>query len=87
MIDQLKYMDLLLDIRQFMLKLFMMQQEIRIVLGLMDKMINFFLFIFEDKGRINKIRSAANRAITPPSLLGIDRKIAYTQRKYHSGLM
>ena len=25
------------------------------------------------------------RAITPPSLLGIDRKIAYSHRKYHSG--
>jgi hypothetical protein len=36
---------------------------------------------------MNKISRAANRAITPPSLLGIDRKIAYTHRKYHSGLM
>ena len=25
------------------------------------------------------------RAITPPSLLGIDRRIAYANRKYHSG--
>jgi hypothetical protein len=24
-------------------------------------------------------------AITPPSLLGIDRRIAYANRKYHSG--
>jgi hypothetical protein len=31
--------------------------------------------------------SAENRATTPPSLLGIDRKIAYTHRKYHSGLI
>lgn len=38
-------------------------------------------------GKVNRIRSAANRAITPPSLLGIDRKIAYTHKKYHSGLM
>lgn len=30
---------------------------------------------------------AENMAITPPSLLGIDRRIAYAQRKYHSGLM
>lgn len=36
---------------------------------------------------MNRISSAANRAITPPSLLGIDRRIAYTHRKYHSGLM
>lgn len=26
-------------------------------------------------------------ASTPPSLLGIDRRIAYANRKYHSGLM
>lgn len=26
-------------------------------------------------------------ATTPPSLLGIDRKIAYANRKYHSGLI
>lgn len=29
----------------------------------------------------------ARRASTPPSLLGIDRKIAYAKRKYHSGLI
>ena len=27
------------------------------------------------------------RARTPPSLLGMDRRIAYANRKYHSGLM
>lgn len=42
----------------------------------------FFLF---EKGRINKIAIDITRAITPPSLLGIDRKIAYANRKYHSG--
>lgn len=26
-------------------------------------------------------------ATTPPSLLGMDRKMAYNQRKYHSGWM
>jgi hypothetical protein len=36
---------------------------------------------------MNKINNAANNASTPPSLLGIDRKIAYTHKKYHSGLM
>lgn len=30
---------------------------------------------------------AANMATTPPNLLGIDRRIAYAHRKYHSGLM
>jgi len=29
----------------------------------------------------------ARRATTPPSLLGIDRRIAYANRKYHSGCM
>ena len=27
------------------------------------------------------------RARTPPNLLGIDRRIAYANKKYHSGLM
>jgi hypothetical protein len=31
--------------------------------------------------------NAANRASTPPNLLGIDRRIAYTHKKYHSGLI
>ena len=33
------------------------------------------------------IRIAISRAITPPSLLGMERRIAYSQRKYHSGWM
>ncbi len=45
------------------------------------------MFIFEENGRINRISRAANRARTPPSLFGMDRKMAYTHRKYHSGLM
>lgn len=36
-------------------------------------------------GGSNKISSALARAITPPSLFGIDRRIAYNHRKYHSG--
>lgn len=46
--------------------------------------LNFRLKII---GRVNKINIAANIATTPPSLLGIERKIAYAQRKYHSGLI
>lgn len=42
---------------------------------------------FIDRGKINRIRSAANKARTPPNLFGIDRRIAYTHRKYHSGLI
>lgn len=30
---------------------------------------------------------AENIVITPPSLLGMDRRIAYAHKKYHSGLM
>ena len=33
-----------------------------------------------------RIRIESSRAKTPPSLLGIDRRIAYANRKYHSGL-
>lgn len=39
------------------------------------------------RGIITRIRIERIRARTPPSLLGIDRKIAYANRKYHSGLM
>lgn len=34
-----------------------------------------------------RIRMEATRARTPPSLFGMDRRIAYANRKYHSGLM
>lgn len=39
------------------------------------------------RGIITRIRIERTRARTPPSLLGIDRKIAYANKKYHSGLM
>lgn len=39
------------------------------------------------RGMRMRIRIERTRARTPPSLLGIDRKIAYANRKYHSGLM
>ena len=34
---------------------------------------------------MNRIAIDMARAITPPSLFGIDRRIAYANRKYHSG--
>lgn len=34
-----------------------------------------------------RIRIEERRANTPPSLFGIDRKIAYANKKYHSGLI
>ena len=39
------------------------------------------------RGLRNRINTEAARASTPPSLLGIERRIAYANRKYHSGLM
>lgn len=38
-------------------------------------------------GTSNSTRIEASKASTPPSLFGIDRRIAYANRKYHSGLM
>lgn len=38
-------------------------------------------------GTSTKMRIEASRARTPPSLLGIERRIAYANKKYHSGLM
>jgi hypothetical protein len=34
---------------------------------------------------MNKIGIDTANAITSPNLLGIDRRIAYVNRKYHSG--
>lgn len=39
------------------------------------------------RGIIRRIKIDASRASTPPSLLGIDRRMAYANRKYHSGLI
>jgi len=36
-------------------------------------------------GSVNKTKIDANNATTPNNLLGIDRKIAYEGKKYHSG--
>lgn len=38
-------------------------------------------------GTRNRTRTEAARARTPPSLFGMDRRMAYANRKYHSGLM
>jgi hypothetical protein len=37
------------------------------------------------KGKIKRIAIDKTKAITPPNLLGIERKIAYANKKYHSG--
>ena len=39
------------------------------------------------KGLRKRISTEAARANTPPSLFGIERRMAYANRKYHSGLM
>lgn len=39
------------------------------------------------RGTRNRIRTEAARARTPPSLFGMDRRMAYANRKYHSGLI
>lgn len=38
-------------------------------------------------GARNRTRTEAARASTPPSLFGMERRMAYANRKYHSGLM
>lgn len=37
------------------------------------------------RGQIYRIKIDKAKAATPPNLLGIDRKIAYAIKKYHSG--
>jgi hypothetical protein len=38
-------------------------------------------------GKTNKTNKAPNNARTPSNLFGIDLKIAYAGKKYHSGTM
>jgi len=45
---------------------------------------DFFLFFID---KIDKIKILITKAMTPPNLLGIARKIAYANKKYHSGWM
>ena len=40
-----------------------------------------------NRGTTINTRMENSRARTPPSLFGIDRRMAYANRKYHSGLM
>lgn len=40
-----------------------------------------------NRGIIIRIRIERTRARTPPNLFGIDRRIAYANKKYHSGLI
>lgn len=49
------------------------------------KGLNLFLLNPFKKGKVYKTAIDMTRANTPPNLLGIERKIAYIGRKYHSG--
>lgn len=57
-------------------------QYITLLIGL-----NCLLLIFpvSTNGITNNINNDANNAITPINLFGIDRNIAYANKKYHSG--
>lgn len=44
-----------------------------------------FILAINVIGREYKIIIDRTSAITPPNLFGIERKIAYANRKYHSG--
>lgn len=50
---------------------------------------NIMLRCFDvwSSGMRARIKMDSTRASTPPNLFGIDRRIAYANRKYHSGLM
>jgi hypothetical protein len=52
--------------------------------GYSELLINLAFMV---NGSLNKINRAIASAITPPSLLGIERRMAYNHRKYHSGLI
>lgn len=42
-------------------------------------------FLFIENGKVNNIKIDIINATTPPNFLGIDRRIAYANKKYHSG--
>ena len=46
-----------------------------------------FILLMWMKGRTKRIRREPKRPRTPPNLLGIERRMAYAKRKYHSGTM
>ena len=50
-------------------------------------MLILFVLAINVSGRVNRISIAENMATTPPNLFGMDRRIAYAHKKYHSGLI
>jgi len=66
------------------MKLATNNQNIILFLGfILDDLVSGLFII----GKKYKMAMDMIRANTPPNLLGIDRKIAYIGRKYHSGWM
>jgi hypothetical protein len=64
-----------------MMKLLVNIQKVSFPSGL-----NFFVFkSVLVKVRKEIIRMENTRATTPPNLLGMERRIAYANKKYHSG--
>lgn len=60
------------------------EKNIQFIILFMGLVFDVF-FIFLNMGKIPIIKIDIINAITPPSLFGIDRRIAYANRKYHSG--
>jgi hypothetical protein len=50
--------------------------------GYMDVDRSFIMWV---NGIVIRINTDITRATTPPILFGMDRRIAYANRKYHSG--
>lgn len=58
--------------------------NIQYINWLIGYIMNEFIFILKI-GKKYKIIIDISKAITPPSFLGIERRIAYANKKYHSG--
>jgi len=69
---------------QFMLGLGRLRRIIKIIFFFVG--LNFVLTFFFIT-RMARIKIEAASATTPPSLDGIDRRMTYANRKYHSGWM
>jgi hypothetical protein len=57
-------------------------QNVILFVGYMDVDRSFIMWV---NGIVIRINTDITRATTPPILFGMDRRIAYANRKYHSG--
>jgi hypothetical protein len=64
-----------------MMKVETINQNFALLFGLNLEDLIFLVFI----GNVKIIKIAITNANTPPNLFGIERRIAYANRKYHSG--